>query len=43
MSLEERYVNDPELLVFHKKKLLEPGWAGELDRVYIIHFKSQGF
>jgi len=30
VSLQERYVNTPELLDFYKKKLIQPGWAGEL-------------
>lgn len=29
--LEERYRTDPDLLAFYRKKLLEPGWGGELD------------
>jgi len=30
VPFEEEYANDPELLAFYKKKLLVPGWAGEL-------------
>ena len=41
MSLEERHVNDPELLEFYKQKLLEPGWAGELDPGELAYLKSQ--
>ena len=32
-ALAERYRNDPELLAFYRKKLLQPGWAGRLDPV----------
>jgi len=41
VSLEEQCANDQELLGFHKKKLLEPGWAGELDTVELAYIKSQ--
>jgi hypothetical protein len=41
MSLEERHENDPELLEFYKQKLLEPGWAGELDPDELAYLKSQ--
>jgi hypothetical protein len=41
MSLEERYANDPQLLEFYKQKLLEPGWAGELDPDELAYIKSQ--
>jgi len=41
VSLEERYADNPELLVFYQKKLLEPGWAGELDGVQFDYIKSQ--
>ena len=41
MSLEEQYANDPELLEFYKQKLLEPGWAGELDPDELAYLKSQ--
>ncbi|MFC1956731.1 hypothetical protein ACFLVY_00320 [Chloroflexota bacterium] len=32
-TLKERYKNDPFLLAFHKKKLLEPDWPGQVDNV----------
>ena len=41
MTLEQRYIGDPELLEFYKKKLLQPGWAGELDAVELAYMKSQ--
>ena len=41
MSLEEQHANDPELLEFYKQKLLEPGWAGELDPNELAYLKSQ--
>ena len=41
VSLEERYAKDPELLAFYKKKLLEPGWAGELSPDEFAYVKSQ--
>jgi len=41
MLLEERYAKDPELLQFYRKKLLIPGWAGELDPVELDYIKSQ--
>ena len=31
MSLEQTYAKDKPLLKFYKAKLLEPGWAGELN------------
>ena len=40
MTLEERYANDPWLLKLYKEKLLEPGWAGELDSVELEYIKS---
>ena len=40
-TLEERYEDDPELLAFYKKKLLEPGWAGELDRAEFAYVRSE--
>jgi hypothetical protein len=40
VTLEERYANDQWLLGFCKDKLLEPGWAGELDSVELEHIKS---
>ena len=41
MSLEERYADDPELLEFYRKNLLEPGWAGELDPDGLAFIKSK--
>jgi len=41
MSLEKQYANDPVLLEFYKQKLLQPGWAGELDFDELAHLKSQ--
>ena len=41
MRLDERYKDDPELLAFYKKKLLEPGWAGELSLDEFAYVKSQ--
>jgi hypothetical protein len=41
VSLEEQCANDRELLGFHKKKLLEPGWAGELTHYELAYIKSQ--
>ena len=41
MTLEERYASDPQLLKFYKKKLLEPGWAGQLKPYELAYIKSQ--
>jgi hypothetical protein len=41
MTLEERYADGPQLLAFHKEKLLIPGWAGELDSVELEYIISQ--
>ncbi len=41
MSLQERYVNTPELLDFYKKKLIQPGWAGELSPDEFAYVKYQ--
>ena len=41
MSLEEHYKNDPELLGFSQKKLLEPEWAGELSPDEFAYLRSQ--
>jgi len=41
MLLEERYARDSDLLQFYKKKLLIPGWGGELDPVELDYIKSQ--
>jgi len=40
-SFEEKYANDPQLLDFYKRKLLEPGWAGELSPDELAYLKSQ--
>jgi len=40
MTLEERYANDPWLLKLYKEKLLDPGWAGELDSVELEYIKT---
>jgi len=41
MSLQERYANDPQLLAFYKRRLLEPGWAGELSPDELAYIKSE--
>ena len=41
MTLEERYRDGPQLLEFYKENLLEPGWAGEIDRVELTYIKSK--
>lgn len=41
MSLEESYWNDPQLLSFYQRKLLEPRWAGELSPDEFAYTKSQ--
>ena len=41
VSLGEHYKNDPELLGFSQKKLLEPRWAGELSPDELAYMKSQ--
>ena len=41
VSLGEHYKNDPELLSFSQKKLLEPRWAGELSPDELAYMKSQ--
>lgn len=41
MTLEERYRDDPGLLEFYIRKLLIPGWPGELDDVELAYIKSQ--
>jgi len=41
VSLQERYANAPELLEFYQRKLLEPGWAGELKPYELAYIKSQ--
>lgn len=41
MTFEERYQGEPGLLSFYQRKLLEPGWAGELDSVELAYIKSE--
>ena len=41
MLLQERYENDRKALAFYKRKLLEPGWAGELGPDELAYIKSQ--
>ena len=41
MTLEERYADDLDLLSFYRKKLLELGWAGELDSVELAYIRSE--
>ena len=41
MSLEERYADAPNFLEFDRKKLIEPGWAGELSPDEFAYIKSQ--
>jgi len=41
MSLEERYADAPNFLEFYRKKLLQPGWAGELSPDEFAYVKSQ--
>ena len=41
MSIEECYAQDPFLLEFHRMKLLQPGWAGELSPDEFAYIKSQ--
>lgn len=41
MSIEEYYAQDPFLLEFYKKKLLQPGWAGELSPDEFAYVKCQ--
>ena len=41
MSIEECYAQDPFFLEFYRKKLLEPGWAGELCPDEFGYIKSQ--
>jgi len=40
-TLDERYKDDPQLLAFYKTNLLEPGWAGELDRCELESIRSE--
>ena len=39
-TLQERHASNPGRLRFYEKKLLEPGWAGELDDVELAYIKS---
>ena len=41
MTLEEQYADDPALLEFYKRRLLTPGWPGELDNVELEYVISQ--
>jgi len=41
MRLDEIYAGDPGLLKFYKRKLLEPGWAGELKPYELAYIKAQ--
>jgi len=41
ISLDSKYSSDPELLRFYMKKLLEPGWAGELSPEELAYIKRQ--
>ena len=41
ISFKELYDNAPQLFDFYKKKLLEPGWAGELNPDEFTYIKSQ--
>ena len=41
MTLEERYANDPWQLELYREKLLEPGWAGDLDGVELDYVASE--
>ena len=39
MTLQERYADNPGLLRFYEDKLLQSGWAGELDDVELAYIK----
>jgi len=41
MTLEERYANDTWQIELYNEKLLEPGWAGDLDSVELEYVKSE--
>jgi hypothetical protein len=41
VTLEGRYRFDTQLLSFYQKRLLEPGWAGELRPDEFAYIKSQ--
>jgi hypothetical protein len=40
MTLQEWHADNPGLLRFFEKKLLEPEWAGELDDTALAYIKS---
>jgi len=40
-TLDEKYRTDPSLLSFLKVKLLEPGWAGQLDDAEAAYVADQ--
>jgi len=40
LSLEDRYHDDLTLLKFYQKKLIYPGWAGELDRLELDYIRK---
>ena len=41
MTLDEMHEDAPGLLVFYKKKLLIPGWAGEIKPFELDYIKSE--
>ena len=41
MSLEDRYASDSRFLEFYRKRLLEPGWAGDLSPDELAYIKSE--
>ena len=41
MTLQKRYADNADLLAFYQKKLLLPGWAGELDSIELVYIKSE--
>jgi len=41
MTLEEGYRSDIKLLDFYRRKLIEPGWAGELSPNEFAYVKCQ--
>ncbi len=40
-TLRERYKDEPELLAFYQKKLIEPGWSGPIDNVELAFIKEK--
>ena len=40
MTIEQTYAKDKSLLKFYKAKLLEPGWAGELNNEEYDYIKE---